>query len=168
MSESFWASIIAAIIGVIGTIIASRFKEIKYGFRGMLGSSKYRNLRGTWDIKSFRVISENGELKKGDWVGDYSIEIKQRGEIISGTMSAVKVLDHMDLYNYKWDGNIHGEYLTYGCTSTDPAYFMLSVGQLYIHSIGQKMSGYFVANSGHNRIDRNWVGYTELKRRKDE
>ncbi|MFQ5825262.1 MAG: hypothetical protein ACE5JB_14560 [bacterium] len=157
---SAWATIIAAVIGVVGTMIITKFDDIISLFR--------RNeieIEGDWDIVSYKIQYENDSLQNKNWTGEYTVRIKQNGKKISGEMRATKVTESMQLFDYKWKGRIKGSYLVYQSDGKEMTHFLLSTALLYIHTTGNKMSGYFVVASGHDEPERTWVGFTELKKR---
>ena len=154
MTGEAWAAIIAALITAIGTLIATKFDEIT-----QLLTRSSRDVTGDWTVVSERV----GD---GSWVGDYDLKLRQSGAKVKGEMSATRVEEGKKPHNYTWLGKIVGEYLMYECTCTTPGTFMISTGMLHVHAAGEKMTGYFVANRGSDKPNRNWLGSAELMRKR--
>ena len=68
MTEA-WAAIIAAIIGVIGTLLVTKFDDIVSALRG-----SPRNVAGVWEITSYHVDTASEAPAKRDWTGDYVVQ----------------------------------------------------------------------------------------------
>ena len=161
-----WATVIAAVIGVFGTLIAKKFDLITYLFK-----REARKVSGGWEGESYWVISDPEkpfnpkiETREKRFQVKYTVAIKQMGRKISGTMTETETQNRDQKDNYKWTGKVNGDYLIYDCTSENPEHFLISSAMLFIHASGRKMSGYFIANGGASMPSRVWVGYAELFR----
>jgi len=149
MSEN----IIVAIIGIIGTLVVTKFDDIVNLFR-----KPTRDIKGVWDGKTFPVI--DGKIQEKA-TSEYSVELKQKGEKISGTMTQSKVSKDTPSV-FKWNGKILNEYFMYDSLPSVDTKFFISSGLLHIHPAGDKMSGYIVANSQPDESQRTRIRYTEL------
>lgn len=153
MPSDFWAAIIAALIGAVGTLIATRLDDIVVLFQ-----KKTRDISGDWQVESHKADDAS-------WVGDYDLKLKQHGTKITGEMRATKVKEGFPLYNYAWSGDLHGEYLIYKCIGDEPQAFLISCGILRPDATGRSMAGHFIANAGAGKPTATWVGTTTLKRK---
>jgi hypothetical protein len=153
MSEN----IIVAIIGIIGTLVVTKFDDIVNLFR-----KPARDIKGVWDGKTFPVI--DGKIQEKA-TSEYSVELKQNGEKISGTMTQSKVSKDTPSV-FKWSGKILNEYFMYDSLPSADTKFFISSGLLHIHPAGEKMSGYIVANSQPDESQRTRIRFTELTRRR--
>jgi len=149
MSEN----IIVAIIGIIGTLVVTKFDDIVNLFR-----KPTRDIKGVWNGKTFPVI--DGKIQEKA-TSEYSVELKQKGEKISGTMTQSKVSQDTPSV-FKWNGKILNEYFMYDSLPSADTKFFISSGLLHIHPSGDKMSGYIVANSQPDEPQRTRIRYTEL------
>lgn len=162
------AIIIAALIGAIGTFVASKFDTLLNLFK-----TTNRNISGTWEGKSYYILNPPNsrsimkeKFSDDDVIGKYIVTIKQRGEKITGTMVETEVIKDWIKTNYHWNGKILSEYLSYSCIHEDKAKFLISNAILFIHPGGHKMTGYFIANAGADYPFRTWIGYAELTKQK--
>ncbi|MBC8487645.1 MAG: hypothetical protein H8D45_16565 [Bacteroidetes bacterium] len=166
MSEPV-ATIIAAVIGAIGTLLITKFDDIVNIFK-----KKSRRVDGTWDGESYWIISEpdkpfdlTKDIKENRLQDKYSVTIKQRGDKIKATMIETDVTEGRFKNTYIWKGKIINDYFMYTCKCEKKEIFLISNAMLYIHAGGQKMTGYFIANGGATTTFRTWVGFAELNKR---
>jgi len=162
MTWEAWAVIIAAVITALGTIAATTYNDLI----GLLRKPS-RNVKGEWEAKSYRIDSiPPADESRRRWIGDYVVSLKQRGGLVKGEMTAVRVHEDMKPYKYIWKGEVMGNYLMYQCVNVKhPDPFTISSAMLTISALGDHMSGYFVANAGLGEAWASFVGFTELRKR---
>ena len=153
MSEN----IIVAIIGIIGTLVVTKFDDIVNLFR-----KPARNINGEWEGKSFPVV--DGKIQENA-TSEFIVKLTQQGEKVNGVMNQVKVSKDTPSV-FKWSGKILNEYFMYDSLPSADTKFFISSGLLHIHPAGEKMSGYIVANSQPDESQRTRIRFTELTRRR--
>jgi len=155
MSEA-GAIILAAIIGVIGTILATKFDDI---VNLVQGSS--RRISGEWK-GTLRTVNAGTE-DYYRFEAEYRVTIKQVGRKVRAQVIETKVTEGFQPDKYKWKGKVMGDYLIFEGHSKDPGQLIALTGTLHISPSGQKMRGYLVGNASTRVSSRIWVGYTDLK-----
>ena len=155
MSDAI-ATVLAAVIGVIGTIIVTKFDDISNFLR-----KPSRNISGEWAGSSFLVV--DGKISE-QTTSEFVVKITQKGEKIEGTMTQTRVSkDNPSVF--KWKGKILNDYLMYDSIPAGDTKFFISSGLLYIHPAGDNMNGYIVANARPEESQRTRIRFTELTRR---
>ncbi len=159
-------TIIAALIGVIGTLVVTRFDDIVMLFRKPL------NITGVWEGETYEIGGPFIDKEPPKFHQEpckkskYIVTIKQRGEKFTAEMLEIEVFEEgLQKTNYKWDGKIIKDYIVYDSVCENKQTFLQSTSMLFIHPRGQKMSGYFVATSSSRSPLHTWVGYAILKRK---
>jgi hypothetical protein len=160
MTSEAWAAIIAAVIGVIGTILATKFDDIAGILRRPL-----RKVAGDWDSISHRVSIEPDKPSELHYESKQVVTLTQKGDKVKGVWIQTEVREGHVPYKFHLKGRIAGSYFLYESTAADSERFMISSAMLYMHPGGREMFGYFIANGGRNDPKGTWIGYTELKRK---
>lgn len=166
MSDA-WATIIAALIGVISTVFVTKFEDILMWFKRPL------NIAGIWDGETYEltygseIITEPPVIQHTPTLrSKYIVTLKQRGEKFEAEMVETEVFEEgLKKSKYTWKGKIVKDYAIYESTCDNAETFLRSSAMLYIHARGQKMTGYFVATSGEKAPLRTWVGFVILNRK---
>lgn len=156
MSEA-WAAIIAAIIGSIGTILATKFDDIASLFRRSI-----RKISGEWR-GTLRTV-DTGSEGFYPFEAEYDLVIKQAGKKIKAQVIETKVTEGFKPDKYNWKGKVVSDYLVLEGYSEQPEQLLVLSGTLHISPTGRKMRGYLAGNASSRVSSRTWVGYTELEK----
>jgi len=152
------ATVIAALIGAIGTIIATKFDDIKNFFQ-----KPSQKIAGEWEGISYaRINDPRSQGNPDEPLDKYTISITQTGEKIKAEMIETEVAAGYQKRKYIWKGKIVSNYFVYESTCDDPSSFLISSAMLYIYPGGRRMSGFFIANSRPGSSESMWIGYAEL------
>jgi hypothetical protein len=156
MSEA-WAVVIAAVVGAIGTIIATKLDDVVDLFRG-----SSRQIAGEW--KGWLRTVDTGPESYYAFEGEYSARMRQAGRKVRARVVETRVSEGFDCDRYFWQGRVVGDYLILEGYSNRPEEMMVLSGTLHISPSGRRLRGHLVGNSGSRVPARTWVGYTELEK----
>jgi hypothetical protein len=156
MTEA-WAAIIAAVIGVIGTVLATKFDDVVNLFR-----RPSRKIAGDWS-GSLTTVDTDPENYDPLEI-EYTLTIAQTGITVKATMVETRVSKGREPYKHTWKGKVTNDFLIFQSSCDKPERFMVAAGLLHISATGQRMRGYYAANAGAKASSRTLVGYTELVR----
>lgn len=168
MSDAL-ASIIAAVIGVLGTLLVTKWDDLISIFR-----SKPRDISGTWEGDSYEISygpNITNEPPRIDheptMLNKYIVNVTQRGNKFTAIMNETETFTPgAEKVMYKWKGEIVNDYIIYESICLDSETSMRSTAMLFVEGRGRKMKGYFVAtSSGLKAPLRTWVGYAILTKK---
>jgi len=155
MSEA-WAAIVAAIISVTGTVLATKFDDVIDLVRGAS-----RKIGGEW--KGYLRTIDTGLEGYYPFESEYGVTVKQTGRKIKAEVIETKVTEGFKPDRYHWRGRIVSDYLVIEGYSREPEQLLAISGTLHISPSGRTLRGHIAGNASSRSSSRTWVSYTELQ-----
>ena len=154
------AAIAGAFVAGLLAFVTIRWEEISSLFR-----SNPRSISGRWSGVSYMM--QNGFILDGEEISRepdirYEVTLSQKGSKVTGTLDMTAVVEGRKLYNHSYKGFVRNNYFVYTLDATETQQFRLSTAMLHILNDGERMQGFYVANSGRKDLGDTTVGYAVM------